>query len=131
MVFHYASIVHNEYLHSLKTIMWMLMKVICTCRARHYLPKLTGIVLPYKWLPGKCIDTLEASIIVPLSMQPVSGRFGWCELAGVHAQNKYWRNHIFTQAIDYGGQCVPMIDWLLSKESLHTSIYLYTYISRL
>ena len=38
----------------------------------------------------------------------------WCELAGVHvAQNKYWRDHIFRQAIDYCGQWIPMIDWLL------------------
>ena len=32
---------------------------ICTCRLPTLppAPKLTGIVLPYKWTPGKCIDT--------------------------------------------------------------------------
>ena len=113
--------------------MWMLMKVICVYLPALPVPKLTGIVLLYKWLPGKCIDTpvKAGSIIVPLSM-PVTAH--WCELAGVHAQNKYWRDHIFRlQAIDYAGQCVPMIDWLLYTQTCankyikkHTQAYTQT-----
>ena len=79
-------------------------------------PKLTAIVVPYKWLRGKRIDSAG------LYNCPTFNACQWtgCELASVHAQNKYWRNHIFAQAIDYGGQCMPMIDWLLTHKYNYT-----------
>ena len=122
MVFYHASIVHEEYLHSLNVTKddnaLVLMKVTCTCRGQHYLPKLTGIVVPYKWPPGKCIDKTGGLCNCP-TFNACQCTY-WCELASVHAQNKYWRNHIFTQAIDYGGQCMPMIDWILTHKYNYT-----------
>ena len=49
---------------------------MCTCSLSALpAPKLTGIVLAYKWTPGKCIDTpLKAtSIIVPLALPVIIG----------------------------------------------------------
>ena len=110
----------NTFIHWmwLKTIMRMLMKVICTCRCGHYLPKLTGIVVPYKWPPGKCIDKTGGLYNCP-TFNACQCTY-WCELAGAptftHKINIGETTFSRTQLIMADNVC----PWLTG--SLHTSI---------